>query len=206
MRVGSHKRLGYLQLSFARHTFLESWSQKGAWNTGVDTLTPRAYRSQPQERTKCEKPQKTHIKYVTKEESLLLSILKALSPSKTPWKEAPGYLHPQPRTFSWAYAPTPVLWTQQQQQLHTGPSSRGDVVSSCVMPYTDGNGNRKVGHLDPNLFPDWEPSSSICLLWQHHCQQATGDTGDGWLLSFGSCVTRELGTQDLEYQEPQYKG
>lgn len=54
----------------------------------------------------------------------------------------------------------------------------------------------------PTESPDW----SICLLWQHHCQQAIGDTADGWVLSFGSCVTGELGTQDLECQEPQYKG
>lgn len=50
------------------------------------------------------------------------------------------------------------------------------------------------------------PDSSTCLLWQHHYQQAIGDTADGWVLSFGSCVTEELGTQDLECQEPQYKG
>lgn len=159
MQAGSHKSLGHLQLGFARHTFLESKSQKGTRNPG-GILTPRAYRSQPQESTGVWETFDDSYQArgrVTKEESLLLSILKALSPSKTPWNRAPGgYLHPQPRTFSWAKAPTPFLWMQQQQQLHRGPSRRG-VVSSCVMPYTDGNGNRKVGHLDPNLYQDWEP-------------------------------------------------
>lgn len=80
------------------------------------------------------------------------------------------------------------------------------MLSVAVMPYAVGYGNRKVGCLDPNLFSDWDPDSSpdssISLpYWEHHCQQAVGDTGDEWVLSFGSCVTGKLGTQDLEHQE-----
>lgn len=92
----------------------------------------------------CEKPQKTPIKHV------------AMKPKRKAYCWVYSKPHPLPKlpetrdqVATSIHSPEPsehrflLLWMQQQQQLHTRPSSRGDVVRSCVMPYIDGNGNKK---------------------------------------------------------------
>lgn len=159
MQFVSHKGLGDPWLGIARHMLLESWSQKGIWNTEVDTRASRAYRSQTQECTEVwETSEDSYWVTQTKKKAFCWAYSKSCHLPKFP---ETGH-----QVVASVHSPecSPEL---QCLLLFSESSSRSiqdylaEMLSAAVTPFTSGYGNRKVEHLDANLFPNWEPRSHM---------------------------------------------